>query len=308
MTDGGWKRWVRGGLALLLFGGAVVALVWLVPPLLYRVVPAGVAPDAQLTAIAQTRTALVAGLAGLAAVGSLWVNARNIQIGREALDASLQAQADAREAQRETLRLSREGHITDRLSKAVEQLGHEATATRIGGIYALERIMRDSDSDHAPVVEILTAFVREHAKHRGSPSATNDTADFMPGPPVPGLAPLAADVQAAVTVLSRRPDRRENGPLDLRGVDLRGVRAHAAKLDEAVLTGALLDHADFGQASLKKARLRACSLKGAWLRAADFREASLKGADLTGSYLVDVQTQGADLSGVLLESATQGST
>ena len=34
-------------------------------------------------------------------------------------------------------RLTREGHITDRYAKAVEQLGHEAADVRIGGIFAL---------------------------------------------------------------------------------------------------------------------------------------------------------------------------
>jgi hypothetical protein len=32
---------------------------------------------------------------------------------------------------------------------------------RLGGIYALERIARDSESDHWAVMEVLTAFVRE---------------------------------------------------------------------------------------------------------------------------------------------------
>jgi hypothetical protein len=40
--------------------------------------------------------------------------------------------------------LNRAGQITDRFTKAIEQLGHEELDVRLGGIYALERIARDS--------------------------------------------------------------------------------------------------------------------------------------------------------------------
>jgi hypothetical protein len=39
-----------------------------------------------------------------------------------------------------TYRLSREGHITDRFTRAIDQLGSTALDVRLGGIYALERI------------------------------------------------------------------------------------------------------------------------------------------------------------------------
>jgi hypothetical protein len=60
--------------------------------------------------------------------------------------------------------LSREGQVTDRYTKAIEQLGSDKLDVRIGGIYALERIARDSRDDHPQVVEVLTAYVREHAR------------------------------------------------------------------------------------------------------------------------------------------------
>ena len=58
--------------------------------------------------------------------------------------------------------LSREGQVTDRYTRAIEQLGSDQLDVRIGGIYALERVARDSARDHATVMEVLTAFVREH--------------------------------------------------------------------------------------------------------------------------------------------------
>ena len=59
--------------------------------------------------------------------------------------------------------LSREGQVTDRYTKAVEQLGSDKIDVRIGGIYALERIARDSARDHPTAMEVLTAFIRDHS-------------------------------------------------------------------------------------------------------------------------------------------------
>ena len=55
-----------------------------------------------------------------------------------------------------TFALNRAGHLTDRFTKAIEQLGHPtAVDVRLGGIYALERIARDSKDDHPQVVDCL---------------------------------------------------------------------------------------------------------------------------------------------------------
>lgn len=82
----------------------------------------------------------------------------------------------------QTVEFQKEGHITDRISKAVEQLGSEKTVkdaegertvrnieVRIGGLLSLERIAQDSTRydkgrDHVRVMEILCAYVRENAK------------------------------------------------------------------------------------------------------------------------------------------------
>jgi hypothetical protein len=60
-------------------------------------------------------------------------------------------------------RLNRHGQITERFTRAIDQLGNESLDVRLGVIYALERIAKDSRHDHPQVVEILTAYIREHA-------------------------------------------------------------------------------------------------------------------------------------------------
>jgi hypothetical protein len=47
-----------------------------------------------------------------------------------------------------TFELTEQGQVTDRFTKAVEQLGSDKLDVRIGGVYALERVARDSAIDH----------------------------------------------------------------------------------------------------------------------------------------------------------------
>jgi uncharacterized membrane protein len=54
--------------------------------------------------------------------------------------------------------LSRQGQVTDRFTRAIDQLREECKLdVRLGAIYALERIAWDSQRDHGPIVEVLTA-------------------------------------------------------------------------------------------------------------------------------------------------------
>ena len=46
--------------------------------------------------------------------------------------------------------LATQAHLTDRFARAVELLGSAAPAVRLGGIYALERLARDSETDRRP--------------------------------------------------------------------------------------------------------------------------------------------------------------
>jgi hypothetical protein len=76
--------------------------------------------------------------------------------------------------------------ISNQVSKGFEQLGSDRVVVRLGGIYALEGVMNNSKQYHKPVLEALSAFVRE-----GTRTETGE------GPP-------ATDIQAALTVIGRR--------------------------------------------------------------------------------------------------------
>jgi hypothetical protein len=202
-----------------------------------------------------------------------------------------------------SLRLNREGQITDRFSRAVEQLGNSEADVRIGGIYALERLLRESPTDHQPIIEILTAFVRQHAVNRGEVAFDPN---WQRGTIPSGLAALRADVQAALTVLGRRPERDEPQALDLRGTDLRQAFLHGARFDRVILRDALVGYADLGEIKLRNATLRRTSFAHAWMRAAvlenadiadaDFRSAILRSASFRFTKMRRAEFTGADLT------------
>ncbi|MER7209489.1 pentapeptide repeat-containing protein [Streptosporangium sp. NPDC000239] len=50
--------------------------------------------------------------------------------------------------------------MTDLYTKAVEQLGHEAAAVRLAGLYALERLAQDNPGHRQTIVNVICAYLR----------------------------------------------------------------------------------------------------------------------------------------------------
>ncbi|WP_431881188.1 pentapeptide repeat-containing protein [Micromonospora chalcea] len=224
------------------------------------------------------------------------------------------------EANREQQRLTEQGQITERFTAAVEQLGQpglEKVDVRLGAIYALERIMRDSAVDHPAVVQLLAAFVRVHAP---APNLSPSPPSQLAKPPTPPSPPV--DIQAALTVLGRRESNRDRSGdgidlshtslrgIDLNGASLRGVDLSGADLSHADLSGADLSAAGLGRANLIGSDLGGTNLNTAFLlnadlRYADLASAELWGAELTGAKLADADLRNADFgeaNGVTTES------
>ena len=209
----------------------------------------------------------------------------------------------------------------ERLILAKEQLGSDKIFVRIGAIYSLEAIARQSEREHWQIMELLTAYVRENARwkvelgtvqfeqYEGSLIARKD-------PDKNQTLKLAADIQAILRVLGRRSQAYEQGSdahLDLHATDLNGASirlAHFegtdfrdAHLDGADLCGSFLTGADFGNASLKKANLTESHLERTHLVEADLEGADLAWADLGEADLARARLQRAQLIGVRLDAA-----
>jgi len=84
----------------------------------------------------------------------------------------------------QTLLTTQEGQITERFTRAIEHLGDKERLTvRLGGIYALERIARDSAKDHWQIMEVLTAYVREHSSREEEQAPQKEEIQNVPFPP-----------------------------------------------------------------------------------------------------------------------------
>jgi pentapeptide repeat protein len=185
------------------------------------------------------------------------------------------------------VKVSEEGKLTDRFSKAVELLGGEELNVRLGGIYALERIARDSQKDHWTVMEVLTAFVREQSTREYGRNIEGSIGSSII--PVDSDFRLREDIQAVLTVIGRRKwaDReRLYQEINLMGsflagtvlleANLRGANLfktnlkrsilYKANLSNAVLAASILVRVDFSYANLSEAQLLDADLTGADLR------------------------------------------
>lgn len=243
--------------------GIAVWVVLFLPEYLLDARHMKLAPMDRLSAEAAIRSSIIQLMGGVVLVAGLYFTARGF-------------------------RLTRAGHITDRYAKSVEQLGHDNLDVRIGGIFALERIAHDSRTDRQTVVEILTAFVREH-------TSTGRT---------PKTVPITADVQAALSVLGRRPGVEEEGHslnfyhcgltnADLSNSDLRramfdystlaGVVFYGSRLDDADLSFCKAQGASFNRVSARDAGFVNAVYRNGWFINADFTNADFYGCDLTGS-------------------------
>jgi uncharacterized protein YjbI with pentapeptide repeats len=220
----------------------------------------------------------------------------------------------------------RQRRITESFSKAVEQLASDKIEARLGGIYTLERISRESEAEYWPVMEILTAFVRERGRWQEPDTATleklrllylwGNNSRFRRRPE----HELSTDIAAVLAVINRREVRdrkreREQGwHLDFSGADLREVfwkEAHLegahfteTHLEGAYLEGAHLEGASFWQAHLEgayiwKAHLKNADFTGAYLQSAELREAHLEGATFIDAELERTYFERAYLDGAI---------
>jgi hypothetical protein len=266
-----WAIWisVAAASALLL----AYLLIWYGPDVIARHDVGDVTGQLRIFRLQQARDAARGRLltlgAGLFAAGALIFTAQNYRLGRRTLEVAVQ------------------GQVTDRYTRAIEQLGSKKLDVRIGGIFGLERVAHDSARDHPPVMEVLAAFVREHSREQWSWPAAAGPAH----PAIPRRA-IRPDVQAALTVIGRRHARLDRERVDLTaavlpfalllGADLSRIRLVGADLSDAVMHGALLVGTNLTDANLSDAELNDANLTGAILTGA-----RLEGADLTGARIDD---------------------
>ncbi len=182
-----------------------------------------------------------------------------------------------------------------RFSSAIEHLGHEQIETRLGAIYALEKIAQDSDDETWTILETLAAFIRENAPIIELDEVIEEFA----------FSSIPTDIQAALTVIGRinLETSLENHRIDLRNTDLRGADLTEANLQYIDFTGANLQGVMFYGANLSGAHLTAANLSEAVLYETNLQEVSLYEANLAGAIARKANLQQAILHKANLEKA-----
>ena len=242
--------------------------------------------------------------------------------------------------------INRESHYTELFTKAVGQLGavrerqgqesEPAIEIRIGAIYSLERLAKDSERDYGPIIETLAAYIREHCR---DPKTFDDEGlsgeelkqarqkwidSLRKTPPAD-----RSDVAAALMVLSRRDKNRrwtsksddETQP-DFTGANFQGAtlwnKNEGLAREDTNLGLAHLEGANLGRVNLSDAKLwgsdlssleiwvtnlMGANLEEAYLSGTNLLGANLSGANLLGANLSDTDLGGADLSDADLSNA-----
>ncbi|MFG2452881.1 pentapeptide repeat-containing protein [Streptomyces sp. NPDC048512] len=214
------------------------------------------------------------------------------------------------------MRATQEGYVTDRFSRAVDQLGSDKLDVRIGGLHALWRIAEQSARDREAIISIQAAYLRTHLPW--PPAGIQAPAADVPINDIAPLETRAADAQVALTALGVLCQQREQSWVNLSNTDLRradcdGLWFPEVNLDRACMEAAGLYHARLTQASLVSVNLRHADLTTAILRRArcilaDLRgaklvECDLRDADFTESDLREANLRKADARGALFHRA-----
>ena len=236
---------------------------------------------------------------------------------------------------RAKLDIDREGLITDRFTKAIEQLGatrerldgktgrEPNLEVRLGAIYALERLAKDSEKDHWKIMEVLTAYVRQNARRKKG-TEQEDERKFLAGE----QPRKSEDIQAIIAVLAHRnrtaagEKRRE---LNLRSTDLRWMEFEGGNLDYFNLAEATLAHSKFfggvsvnnvwapfanfevctftDDVSARDSNFSFCEMNDIRAGRVNFQNSKFIDTKLSRASLSEAVFDGADLGDALLEDA-----
>jgi hypothetical protein len=122
-----------------------------------------------------------------------------------------------------------ERRITELYIKAVEQLGSDKAAVRLGGLYALERLGQNHPDHRQTIVDVLCAYLRMPFPEQVDP-ADSPTAEAAPNPS--GAASEQEAGAASIRLVPGQPDPVEERQVRLTAqrilaTHLRGDRPHS---------------------------------------------------------------------------------
>ena len=163
----------------------------------------------------------------------------------------IQLRQDSEKAGNE-LETAREQQLSDRFASALTLLAHEDSTVQVGSVYALRSIADDSRYYQAPIIDTMTALVRERAATKKSllvrtlepntcKSDDRTGRSTSSGSLTPSLRTRSPVVQTVLDVLGGWDlSRKSAATLNLEGVDLRAAEMYYSHLEHALLFNAQL--------------------------------------------------------------------
>lgn len=195
--------------------------------------------------------------------------------------------------------IAQRGLQIERFQKGADMLGSGILATRIGGIYSLERLAQNHPEEyHIQIMDLLCAFIR-YPRKKNADSSTEVELQTQEDD-----NRLEPDTQEALTVIGRRGKKQRD--LERKQHDPETGEKWRLNLSKACLDNAKLDGANLESANLRNAYLRSALLRRTYLMAVDMEDACLGNANLRNANLTGANLKGACLTGVELENAKLG--
>lgn len=220
------------------------------------------------------------------------------------------------------LKAAEDKQITDRFSKAVEQIGSEVPAVQIGGIYCLQRLAEDSlDRDYFIVIDVLLELIRESSQ---APQVNNIKlqqefyAKDANNSQAQKLKPVSTNrvCQTALNSLShlkqiqtaKTQEYRLNN-INLWGADLQSLNLRSTNFSESILSQVNARAANLSNSNFRGAILcpgptpsfiefGETDIGSTWLQDTNFRD-----SEFAWSNVSRVIFDGSDLQGASFDSA-----
>ena len=202
--------------------------------------------------------------------------------------------------------LSNEQQITNRFTETIKLLSNENKEIRIGALYALERLSKDSEKDKISILQIINAYVRNHAprvtkdlfkQYIDSAKAADDDeyscSYFHPSNKIyvfhPDTTKQELDIQVAITILGT--NNFGLLPLNFTNLDFRAINFRELNLSNSDFSYCDLTSDDFG-----KAVLDSCKFDRAVANKTIFATAKIRKSSFATSLLQEANFYQADLS------------
>jgi uncharacterized protein YjbI with pentapeptide repeats len=197
----------------------------------------------------------------------------------------------------QTLRRTEEKQSSERFCKAVEMLGNrENLDVRLGGIYALEQLAKDSPQNyHWLIIEVLSSFLQVYnsfAKNQVNENLSKRSSEKMP-----------RDSRTALASIKRLREKNIAFERPFTQIDLTATNWKEYNLNFHNLERFLLENANLNKISAFQANFHCSVLKGAQIRQAFLSEADLSNADLDEADLEEANLYRANLQEAGLENA-----